>query len=353
MKTINQTQLLINQSNRSDSHSAVAYIGRGIPPVLKNKTAQALFVFSTLVLLPVFVPALHRYRFFTPSSPITLGWSKPTHQIEAQSASAETIAATTETTTAQSDVKVQIETGAIEDPSGHALDHFFAALAKVESGIGQIRICHYGDSPITNDGITSTVRKDLQLKYGDAGHGFVLLGKPWGWYGHIGVKQEASSDWKSDPMFISRGDHMFGLGGASFTTSKAGAWATLSTDDTAPVGRKVSSFDIYFLAQPGGGDFSVEIDGKPSIQVPTAADKVHSDFKKVTTEEGAHSLTIKAIGNGEIRLFGVVFEANEKGVEYDSIGVNGAYVGLLDHYMDAEHWTQELRHRNPDLIILN
>ena len=81
--------------------------------------------------------------------------------------------------------------GEIEDPSGRSLAHFFAALQAVETTGGQVRVSHYGDSPITNDGITATVRRKLQQHFGDAGHGFVLAAKPWGWYQHDGVVLEA------------------------------------------------------------------------------------------------------------------------------------------------------------------
>ena len=46
---------------------------------------------------------------------------------------------------------------------------------------------HYGDSPVTADSITADVRSLLQQHFGDAGHGFVLIAKPWAWYGHRGV----------------------------------------------------------------------------------------------------------------------------------------------------------------------
>src|SRR6185369_13275606 len=51
-------------------------------------------------------------------------------------------------------------------------------------------------------------------------------------------------------------------------------------------------------------------------------------------------------------MFGITLESNHAGVQYDSLGVNGAFIGLLAHYLDADHWTEQLRHRNPDLVII-
>src|ERR1044071_7311347 len=118
----------------------------------------------------------------------------------------------------------------IEDPA-KALDAFYASLARTDAKqAGAItRVTHYGDSPITNDGITSTVRRLLQQRFGDAGHGFILIDKPWGWYGPVGVAPEASRGWQSDPMFISKGEHYYGLGGVSFVTEAANVTASFAT----------------------------------------------------------------------------------------------------------------------------
>jgi len=54
-----------------------------------------------------------------------------------------------------------------------------------------------------------------------------------------------------------------------------------------------------------------------------------------------------------VRLFGAVLENDGPGVVYDSLGVNGAYAGLLKTVMNEQHWAEQLQHRKPDLVILN
>ncbi|HYO90687.1 MAG TPA: hypothetical protein VEQ40_03595, partial [Pyrinomonadaceae bacterium] len=115
----------------------------------------------------------------------------------------------------------------IEDPA-RALDAFFAHLARTESKQpGAVtRITHYGDSPITNDGITSTVRRIMQERFGDAGHGFILMDKPWAWYGHQGITFTSGGDWDNDPMIGGKlNDGEFGLGGVAFRASGPGKYA--------------------------------------------------------------------------------------------------------------------------------
>lgn len=314
-----------------------------------NKTSRVLAIFVTLALAPYALPELGRYRVLIPESVIGLihlRSSKPAEPIERQADNPAIDASTS------APVSIRVKPGEIEDPSAHALDSFFASLFKTETQGGQTRICHYGDSPITNDGITSTARRKLQLKFGDAGHGFILIDRPWGWYEHAGVIREASRGWESDPMFISRGEHLYGLGGVSFTASAAGASASFSTADDGDVGRSVAAFDIYFLMRPGAGDFDVSIDGQLVERVATASDDIKAGFHRVSTPEGPHKLTISIVGNGAVQMFGVALESSHAGVQYDSLGVNGAFIGLLAHYVDPDHWEDQLRHRNPDLVII-
>ena len=302
------------------------------------KTARTIAAFVALCLAPYFIPALARYQ--------ALGQSTASTPLQPPS-DAQALDSTQPTDTA---LPIQPIPGEIEDPSGHALDHFFESLSKTESETGQTRICHYGDSPITNDGITSTVRRKLQLRFGDAGHGFILIARPWGWYGHSGVEHQASAGWSSDPMFISRGDHFYGLGGVSFTATSASA--TFATTEEGEVGHSVSSFDLYYLARPGGGDVDIEVDGQNYDRFSTASDQIQSGFYRVSLDEGPHAMTIRTRNTGEVQMFGVVMESSHQGVEYDSLGVNGAFIGLLAHYIDPDHWAEQLRHRNPDLLII-
>jgi lysophospholipase L1-like esterase len=320
---------------------------------LAGKTARTLGLFVALALLPYGLPASGRYRVLVPASLIHLIGVRGGLASDAQAAAQDGLPQPLQ---ANDEVKASAvraaQPGEIEDPRGGALDAFFAALLKTETAGGQTRVCHYGDSPITNDGITSTVRRLLQQRFGDAGHGFILLDKPWGWYGHIGVTHETSRGWQSDPMFISKGEHYYGLGGVSFTASVANVTAGFGTPSDGDTGRSVAAFDIYYLARPGGGDFDVEVDGQFNSRVATASELIASGFHHVSVAEGAHQLTIRTTGNGPVQLFGVVLESLRGGVEYDSLGVNGAFIGLLAHYMDADHWAEQLRHRRPDLVII-
>ena len=154
---------MINSSRIREPIAQWFFMKRALP----NKTARALALFVALTIAPYVVPALARYRVPIPevlTRALRLRTSVAAAPTDIQPAKADDSTPVA--------VAIKPAPGEIEDPSGRALDGLFASLLKTEIEGSQTRICHYGDSPITNDGITSTVRHKLQLRFGDAGHGF-------------------------------------------------------------------------------------------------------------------------------------------------------------------------------------
>ena len=231
--------------------------------------------------------------------------------------------------------------------SNGGLDHFYEALCRTErKEPGAItRVAHYGDSPTTADLITGDIRAMLQTRFGDAGHGFILLAKPWAWYQHRGAWLTGSG-WQIFPATrFETKDGIFGLGGVNFTGS-AGARAQLELDD-----RGQSHFDLYYLRQPGGGTVEVLANGAEATRIPTDGEDKSPGFTAFDVRGGASSLELKP--DGPVRLFGITAEKPGPGVVYDTIGLNGASITVLSHMFNAAHWTAELQHRNPDLVTIN
>lgn len=240
---------------------------------------------------------------------------------------------------------------AVEDETGHALDAFYASLQKTRAkDAGAVtRILHYGDSVITSDYVSGTMRRKMQAELGDAGHGFILVANPWEWYFHNDVVHGAAEGWGSSRITgPTTKDGMYGIGGVTFTGSP-GASAFFGTTERGNYGKKVSRFDVYYLESPSGGEVEAKI-GTTVERFSTKGEEKVSRIKSFTVTDGEAKLVLRVTA-GNPRLFGVALERDEAGVVYDALGANGARAELLAS-MNPEHLAEQMALRKPSLIVL-
>jgi lysophospholipase L1-like esterase len=224
---------------------------------------------------------------------------------------------------------------------------FYLALWRTELGApGAItRVLHYGDSPVTADSITADVRSLLQQHFGDAGHGFVLIAKPWAWYGHRGVDVQGKNWRIAAATQVRAKDGFHGLGGVSFEGDTGATSDFELAEDHAQM-------EIHFLRQPDGGVLTVEAEGQKLGQVETAGPDKQPDYQTFPLNAGARDIKL-LVERGPVRLFGVSFERNAPGVIYNSLGLNGGQVQVVARYFDKPQWNEELQHQHPDLVVIN
>lgn len=162
----------------------------------------------------------------------------------------------------------------IVDPTGTGMAPFYEALRATaqETPHAITRVAHYGDSSIATDRITSTVRRNLQTRFGDAGHGFVLVGNGAMAYRHIGLTHLMTDAWRTQEVTReSRSDGRYGFGGIVLRGG-GGSRSTLGADPDSPVGRSVSRFEIWYGTAPRLGQIELRIDeGAPRL-VQTATE---------------------------------------------------------------------------------
>ncbi|HJU53412.1 MAG TPA: GDSL-type esterase/lipase family protein [Pyrinomonadaceae bacterium] len=339
---------------------------KGPRHILLSKPAQTILFVFIFASLPLFIPELGNMLGLkeTPYSDLL---PDPRELITFKSSGGSNAdagiggggsTATEETTIAATGTDDPVIVGSknpVEDPA-RAMDNFYASLALTDAKQrGAVtRVTHYGDSPITNDGITSTVRRLLQENFGDAGHGFILMDRPWAWYGHQAITFTSGGGWDDNPMGPgSNAGGEFGLGGVSFTASGPGKYSRFAPATEGATGKNFSRMEVYYLLSPGGGQFSVNVNGDDSQTISTDGASTTSGFYEIKARQpGENTFEVKS-ASGSVRLFGAVIENDGPGVVYDSLGVNGAYAGLLATAMNAEHWAEQLRHRNPNLVVIN
>lgn len=241
----------------------------------------------------------------------------------------------------------------IEDPGHQGLRIFYEALR--ETALGEddhiTRIGHYGDSSIATDLITHTVRRNLQQRFGDAGHGFILPARGYMPYGHRDIDHSASDRWQIREAIRNQDrEGYYGYGGVQ-VRGVPGAWANFATDPEAPVGQRVSRFEVYYQRYSHGGELHVSIDGDEERIISTRDEETSDEVLRYEIPDGHHQLRLRSGRGGQPRLYGVVLERDGPGVVYDSMGMVGARAMRMLN-IDADHLSRQLNQRGLDLLIL-
>jgi len=238
-----------------------------------------------------------------------------------------------------------------------ALDHFHEALRRLKMGEdedGKVRVVMYGASHTAADIFPGYLRAYLQSRFGDGGHGYVAMVKPSKFYRPMAMTVENSRGWKIEHAQTREGrdDGYFGLMGASAATSKKRSYGrVVPAELKAGASGQTTHYDLYYLRQPGGGRFKVSVDGKVVATINTKAKEVAPGYHSLSREAGPHTVEVEPLGDGEVRLFGMTVENDQKGVVVDTLGIGGTRAS--NQLKWNEHvWADNLRRRAPDLLVL-
>jgi lysophospholipase L1-like esterase len=331
--------------------------------VFRSRPVAAALLVATCALLFERAPGLSRLRLFgrrpTGEPAVAVAAAPPATSVGESRLGLETTApraapGTTDLAPAEAQEAKALEQAPpvpLLDPTGKALDGFFAALARTEMRKpGAVtRIAHFGDSVIVSDYVSGTLRRKLQATFGDAGHGFVLIANAWPAYFHNDVSRYATAGFSvSRIVGPYAADGLYGLGGVSFNTPP-NVLSRMGTAESGDYGRNVSSFTLYYLEQPNGGTLELSLDAGSPSELSTAGPAVASKTYTLKVKDGSHQLSLQT-KHGTSRLFGVVLEREGPGVVLDALGVQGARIRFMDK-QDDQHWADQLKLRSPNLLV--
>lgn len=232
------------------------------------------------------------------------------------------------------------------------LAHFHDALRALRSGRdpdGKVRVAIYGASHTEADIYPQYLRSYLQDRFGDGGHGFVMPGLPWRGYDQVDVKVEGFDHWRTEhaQRRDARGDGRWGLLGASISTKNPRAFGRVIPSEAAAASR----YELQFLAQPRGGHLELYVDGRRREVIDTSADTVRAGYHAFELPEAPHTIEVRPLGDGEVRIFGLTMERAAAGVVVDTLGIAGTRAANMLEW-DLAIWQDALRRRAPDLLIL-
>lgn len=224
-----------------------------------------------------------------------------------------------------------------------ALIPFFEQLYRHQRGEleGPLHVLHYGDSHSAADEWTGDIRSRFQMRFGDGGSGYSFAGRPWNSYRRLDVKSGSSRNWRTDGLVGRPGDGLYGLGGVSMSTNRAGETVYLIAEG--------QELEIFYLQQPGGGSLQLYDNGQPVERISTDGD-TGPGFYRYAGQPGPHRFELETLERAPVRLFGWALE-NTKGVTYETLGINGAQASIV-HDWNEDVLRASIERRNPALIVL-
>jgi lysophospholipase L1-like esterase len=246
----------------------------------------------------------------------------------------------------------ELETPEYGVEPAEALDYYYRKLTLTDLGTpGAIaRAGHWGDSVLGVDGITAAIRRRLQTRFGDAGHGFHLMDRYNPSYQQQGIEFEPGGGWERCLIVqqCQKRDNRYGYGGL-IVFSHGGA-ASLWRTPKQGFGRTVSVFELWFAHQEQGGALELTIDGTRTERVSTHGPQLTDGWYRVELPPGPHTFLVRAQGPGSVRAYGVVLENDGPGVVWDGMAlIGGSTHGLRTQ--DPEHIASQIRHRDLDLLV--
>jgi lysophospholipase L1-like esterase len=259
------------------------------------------------------------------------------------------------------EIRTRLHIGAPFDVSAVPLeplrgpDSARARLARFVARAGTERMAVWGASHVAGEFFTGELRRILQDRWGDGGHGMLMPAPPWTGYRRSDINLCATGTWVTD--FASRvggrGDGLLAPTGARVEATSHDSAAWVQTTTSNPHGRAASRLGVLALAQPSGGTLEVRVDDVGPVRLETTSDvarPVPLRGLELRVPDGPHRLELRPAGDGPVSILGVVVE-REAGFVLDAMGVTGRTAASWLAW-DEALLSETLAWRRPGLVVL-
>lgn len=218
-----------------------------------------------------------------------------------------------------------------------------------------VSILHIGDSHIQADYLTREVRKNMQLRFGNAGRGLVFPLRVAGTNEPADYRSSSNTGWNVSKITNSSRLQVPGISGIAMNTIQSGAYIDLTTqnhDDldysfdhvTLIHSKDSAQFDNRFTDAPNKFGYLMSAlplePGENSTKVTFTQPTNFVRIQAEQTEYGQKAATIN----------GIVLQNNKPGVLYHSVGINGAH---YSDYNNSPLFFKQIKVLHPDLIIIS
>lgn len=232
--------------------------------------------------------------------------------------------------------------------------HFHQALDKLIHERNQkVNVVHIGDSHIQADFISDRVRSHFndEALLGNGGRGYFFPGSMASTHNAYNMKVSYTGVWSGCRNVQASKSCSWGLGGMTATTSNVNARFTINPSSKSNYDYPVTKVKVYYQVQ-NPKSYYVRLVTSEGLLEPThlSADGYAEFQLSAPLKEVTFALTKQFDQQTTFTLEGVSLENDTPGVQYHSVGVNGATV---HSFLRTPKLEAHLRSLKPDLVIVS
>jgi len=233
---------------------------------------------------------------------------------------------------------------------------FFNKLLRLENGDScQVNIVHIGDSHIQADFLTREVRKNLQLRFGNAGRGLVFPLRVAGTNEPSDYRSSSNISWTVAKIIGQSRNPEPGISGISISTQQDGGYFDITTFNHDDL--DYSFNQVTLIHSKDSLQFDCRISDSPAkfgylmsaLPLERSDWQTHVPFVQPTNFVRIYSVPTE-VGQQSATINGVILQNGKPGILYHSIGINGAH---FSDYNNSPLFYKQMNVLKPDLIIIS
>ncbi len=246
---------------------------------------------------------------------------------------------------------IKVDKNIIENDS--SLNPFFAKLYQLKTNQSiKLNITHIGDSHLQAGDFTGTVRKKLQLEFGNAGRGLIVPLKVARTNEPSNYRTSSNIRWSARRNVKLNDTIPIGLGGVTIRTENPTADLKIKLINENSINNSFNSIRIFHDKTISSYDLVIK--DSAGVEIGKSTDDVErnlfSSQLNFLSRMNEVNISLSGISKNYTNIYGFVFENNNPGVLYHSVGVNGAE---YRHYNHSEYFVEQMSYLYPDLYILS
>ncbi|MBI1306497.1 MAG: hypothetical protein GC181_07780 [Bacteroidetes bacterium] len=236
--------------------------------------------------------------------------------------------------------------------NGQALNNFYNQIdLYIANHKDRIVITHIGDSHIQADYLTQETRILFQKTFGNAGRGYIFPYRMIRSNGPVNLGTQYGGTWESCRSVLLSNDCNFGICGITATTFDSAAYFRIDPNSYVDMNYEFDRVKLFHYQSPHS--FDIALRKSDSSVLDYDIQPRGETVSEIYFAEMQDSLWFTFNNQGPqkyFQFFGMSLENGRRGVLYNAIGQNGAFV---KSYLRNTYFEEEMKALESDMVVVS